>query len=130
MLKYIGHRVPDEGQSERLMLNYYDFMWQIRDDLKKDGIFIIKNLEKFPLKENITDKSYYESVSKAIESKSFKGASLKRSRYYIEKQTPFYVDENRYYELTLQLAGIYATKFNRITAYTKEYIPANCWPYR
>lgn len=125
MLKYIGHRVPDEGQSERLMLNYYDFMWQIRDDLKKDGIFIIKNLEKFPLKENITDKSYYENVSKAIESQSFKGASLKRSRYYIEKQTPFYVDGNRYYELTLQLAGIYATKFNRITAYTKEYIPAN-----
>lgn len=26
-LRYIGRRIPDEGQSERLMLKYYGFMW-------------------------------------------------------------------------------------------------------
>lgn len=30
--------------------------------------------------------------------------------------------QERYYELTLQLAGVYATKYNRITAYTKDNI--------
>lgn len=33
-LKYIGKRIPDEGQSERLMLKYYDFLWQIRNFLE------------------------------------------------------------------------------------------------
>ncbi len=30
-LRYIGGRIPEEGQSERLMLKYYDFLWQIRN---------------------------------------------------------------------------------------------------
>ena len=34
MIKYIDSRVPEEGQSERLMLKYYSFMWQIREDFK------------------------------------------------------------------------------------------------
>ena len=34
-LQYIGRRIPDDGQSERLMLKYYNFMWQIRKFLKE-----------------------------------------------------------------------------------------------
>lgn len=125
MLSYVGHRIPDEGQAERLMLKYYDFMWQIRDDLKRDGIIILSNLEKFPIKINKIDKSYYELVAQAIDGHRQVGGCLRKSRYYIEKQTPFYVAGKRYYETTLQLAGIYATKFNRITVYTKEFIPSS-----
>lgn len=29
-LKYIGSRIPEEGQSERLMLKYYNYLWEIR----------------------------------------------------------------------------------------------------
>ena len=29
-LKYIGSRIPDSGQSERLMLKYYNYLWEIR----------------------------------------------------------------------------------------------------
>ena len=48
-LQYIGKRIPDEGQSERLMLKYYEFLWQIRKSLKeKYEIDILSNLEKFP----------------------------------------------------------------------------------
>lgn len=125
MLKYIGHRIPDEGQSERLMLKYYDFMWQIRDDFKKEGIIILSNLEKFPIDVNQVDKSYYEIVARAIEGHNQIGSPLRKSRYYVEKQIPFYVNGRRYYETTLQLAGIYATKFNRITVYMKELIPSS-----
>ena len=32
-LQYIGRRIPEEGQAERLMLKYYSFMWQIRQSL-------------------------------------------------------------------------------------------------
>lgn len=34
-LQYIGKQIPDDGQSERLMLKYYNFMWQIRNFLQK-----------------------------------------------------------------------------------------------
>lgn len=33
-LQYIGKQIPDDGQSERLMLKYYNFMWQIRNFCK------------------------------------------------------------------------------------------------
>lgn len=49
-LDYIGYRTPEIGQSERLMLKYYDFMWKIREMAKqKFGMEILGNLEKFPL---------------------------------------------------------------------------------
>lgn len=127
MLKYPGNRIPASGQAERLMLKYYNFMWQIRKDLKDNfGFSILKNLEKFPLKKiNDADKEYYNSVANSIRVLTLKPNELRKSRYYVQKKTPFYIDGERYYEITLQLAGAYASKYNRITAYTKENISTN-----
>ena len=125
-LKYIEDREPDEGQSERLMLKYYNFLWQIRDSLKKEyGISVLHNLEKFPLNTDKLDEEYYELVANAVSSVNISPRKLCGSRFYIIKKTPFFVGKERYYEVTLQLAGIYATKYNRITAYTKENITTN-----
>ena len=125
-LRYISVQEPEEGQSERLMLKYYAFLWQIRKFLReKHGISILHNLEKFPLNTDKVDTQYYETVAKAISSAVLTPNDLCTSRYYIQKMTPFFVGTERYYEVTLQLAGLYATKFNRITAYTKENISSN-----
>lgn len=122
-LQYIGKRIPDEGQSERLMLKYYDFLWQIRKSLKERvGINILGNLEKFPLHIDQVDQQYYELAAKAIEAVGSAQCELRTSRYYVQKKTPFFIGRERYYEITLQLAGVYASKYNRITAYTKENI--------
>ena len=48
--------------------------------------------------------------------------NVRVSRYYIQKIIPFFVKGERYFEITLQLAGLYATKYNRITVYSKQYI--------
>lgn len=126
MLKYLGNKIPDDGQSERLMLKYFSFMWQIRKNLNDFfQISILNNLEKFPLKIDKVDKEYYESVAKAFKSVVLMPSGLRSSRYYIQKKVPFYIGKERYFELTLQLAGVYATKFNRITAYTKEDLATN-----
>lgn len=125
-LQYIGRRIPDEGQSERLMLKYYDFLWQIRKSLlEKYGISVLDNLEKFPLHIDEVDTEYYESVARSVETADRSVRAVCSSRYYIQKKTPFFVGKERYYEVTLQLAGIYASKYNRITAYTKENISTN-----
>lgn len=125
-LKYIEDREPDDGQSERLMLKYYNFLWQIRDFLQKEyGFSVLHNLEKFPLNTDKIDNTYYEQVAEAINSVDAVPKNLSGSRFYIIKKVPFFVGKERYYEITLQLAGIYATKYNRITAYTKENITTN-----
>lgn len=125
-LDYIGYRTPEQGQSERLMLKYYDFLWQIRSTLKSSyGIQVLTNLEKFPLNINKLDREYYELVAKAVENLHIKHYLPESARFYIHRKHPFYIGEKRYYEITLQLAGIYATKFNRITVYTKKDISTN-----
>lgn len=125
-LRYIGNRIPEDGQSERLMLKYYGFLWQIRNFLLKYyGISVLNNLERFPLNTDKLDQEYYNLVAKAVESGNIKNQVSSKTRFYVQRKQPFFVGKERYFEITLQLAGAYATKFNRITAYTKENISTN-----
>ncbi|MBQ8558416.1 MAG: AAA family ATPase [Tyzzerella sp.] len=125
-LKYIGSRIPDSGQSERLMLKYYNYLWEIRRFLKnKFDITVLENLEEFPLCTDTLDIEYYEMVASSIATIDLSPKLLRHTRYYIQKKTPFFVNGERYFEITLQLAGMYATKFNRITVYTKQNISTN-----
>ncbi len=126
-LKYIGRRIPDDGQSERLMLKYYDFLWQIRCFLREQfNMDVLENLEKFPLHmDDQVEQKYYETIAEAIDNVLIGEDHFHHSRYYVQKNTPFFVGKERYYEVTFQLAGVYSTKYNRITAYTKENISTN-----
>lgn len=122
-LKYIGIRMPEEGQAERLMLKYYNYLWEIRRFLKNNfNIWVLDNLSKFPLDMDKLDEEYYKLVAMSIESSDLTPINVRTSRYYIQKTVPFFVDGKRYSEITLQLAGLYATKYNRITVYSKDYI--------
>jgi len=125
-LKYIDNRIPDDGQSERLMLKYYNFLWQIRKFMReKHGMPILNNLEKFPLKIDELDKEYYALIASAINSIDLSPRAVSMSRFYVQKKVPFFVGTERYYEVVLQLASVYATKYNRVTVYTKENISTN-----
>lgn len=125
-LKYIGLRVPEDGQHERLMLKYYDFLWKIRKHLKEyHHLEVLGNLEKFPREINEEDEEYNKLVAASIETVASPYNPWKNSRYYVQKKTSFYVGSERYFEITLQLAGKYATKFNRLTVYSKMDISSN-----
>lgn len=125
-LKYIGSRIPEEGQSERLMLKYYNYLWEIRRFLKNNfNIAVLENLEIFPLHTDTLDVEYYEMVVSSIYTIDLSPKVPRTYRYYIQKKTPFFVNGERYFEITLQLAGLYATKFNRITVYSKQNISTN-----
>lgn len=122
-LKYIGIRMPEEDQAERLMLKYYNYLWEIRQFLKINfEMRVLDNLSKFPLDMDTLDKEYYESVADKIVNTDLAPKNVRDSRYYIQKIVPFFVDGERYFEITLQLAGLYATKYNRITVYSTTYI--------
>ena len=120
-LNYIGRRIPEDGQSERLMLKYYNYLWEIRRFLQQEiQISVLTNLEEFPLSTDSTDAEYYEKVVEFINREDLYPGNVTANYYYIQKKTPFFVNGERYFEITLQLAGLYATKFNRITVYSKE----------
>ena len=119
-LKYINRRIPKEGQAERLMLRYYNYLWEIRRFMRENyNKSILENLEKFPLDLDTVDSEYYEKVAKQIENIDLTKRNVRVSRYYVHKITPFFVNGERYYEITLQLAGVYSTKYNRVTVYSK-----------
>lgn len=125
-LKYIGIRIPDDGQSERLMLKYNSYLWEIRRFLKEGfDINVLENLEKFPLNLDTLDLEYYELVAGSIIKADLAPRNVGISRYYVQKMIPFFVDGERYFEITLQLAGLYATKYNRITVYSRQNISTN-----
>lgn len=127
-LKYIARRIPDDGQSERLLLKYYNFMWQIRKSVhEKYGISLLGNLEKFLEYTGVDelDNQYYELVADAFKHLNFKSTNYSVTRFYVQKKTPFYIGKERYFEVTLQQSGIYASKYNRITAYTQQNIPTS-----
>ncbi len=119
-LKYIDRRIPKEGQAERLMLKYYNYLWEIRRFMRRNyNKSILENLEKFPLDLDTVDLEYYEKVAKQIENIDLTSKNVRVSRYYVQKIIPFFVNGERYYEITLQLAGVYSTKYNRVTVYSK-----------
>ena len=125
-LKYIGRKIPAEGQSERLMLKYYNYLWEIRKLLKEQyNMDVLSNICSFPIHTDSVDVEYYEMVANSIDLVNLHSTNVTMTRYYIQKKTPFFVDGERYFEITLQLAGVYATKFNRITVYTKLNISTN-----
>jgi Cdc6-like AAA superfamily ATPase len=121
-LQYLRRRIPDEGQSERLMLKYYNFMWQIRKTIQERyGIIILRNLEKFReyTTTDVQDEEYNKLIAEAFDSIRPEFSIASATRYYIQKKIPFYIGKERFYEITLQQAGLYASKYNRITVYTK-----------
>ena len=122
-LKYIGRRVPEEGQAERFMLKYNNYLWEIRQFLRKNfGMEVISNLEKFPLNMDTLDEDFYKKIAVCICNTDLRPTNVRESRYYIQNIVPFFVEGERYFEITLQLAGLYSTKYNRVTVYSKKYI--------
>lgn len=120
-----SHYTLDEENSERLMLKYYEYLVKIKklvsDKLKMD---ILEDLSYFPLDTDETLQEYYERIADKINS-HFVPATSKMERYYIQKVKPFFCGASIYYEITLTPANDYASKSNRIIAFTDLEISSN-----
>lgn len=121
------------------VIEYFDAVKSLYENY---GITVLQNLEKFQeyTGTDEQDKQYYELVANAFSTPKTEQKHNSNTRFYIQKRTPFYVGKERYFEVTLQQADIYASKYNRITAYTKldistgysvqiDYVPSyiNLW---
>lgn len=122
----VSHYKPDPENSERLMLKYYDYLFELRKIMKEKYDFeILQNLEKFPLDLDEKLQEYYEKIAEELDRFEIMSDSKKGARYYIEKIKPFYIKNNRYYEVTFSEANDKNVKTDRLIAFTKIPIMSN-----
>jgi len=120
-----SHYTLDEENSERLMLKYFEYLLKIKNlMLDRFSFDLLNNLDKFPLNTDPNLQEYYEKIAAKI--KRYKMQRVEKSeKYYIQKVKPFFVDERVYYEITFTPANDYASKFNRVIAFTSLEITDN-----
>lgn len=120
----VSHYTLDEGNSERLMLKYYEYLLRIKNYMRDTyGFMILGNLDKFPLYQDMISEDYYTKIASVIDTPntpiSFK------ERYYVQKIKPFFIHQRVYYEITYTTTESDSSKFDRITAYTDKEILSN-----
>ena len=120
----VSHYTLDENSSERLMLKYYDWLIDIRSYLDKEfGIKKLVFLDKFPLNTDSTTLEYQAQIARCINTTSETEHNLSQDRYYIQKIIPFYVNNEKFYEITFTSVNEEISKFDRHIAFSKYYIP-------
>jgi hypothetical protein len=120
-----SHYTLDEENSERLMLKYYEYLLKIKNLLhNRFSLYVLYNLDMFPLNMDSSLREYYENIATKI-NYHIKQAIKKSEKYYIKKIKPFFVYHRIYYEVTFTPANDYASKFNRIIAFSNFEITEN-----
>jgi len=120
-----SHYTLDEENSERLMLKYYEYLLRIKNLLQDSfSLNVLGNLDKFPLNMDSNMQGYYEKIADKIKSCNMQ-ESGKSEKYYIQKIKPFFIDQQVYYEVTFTPANDYASKSNRVIAFTDLEITDN-----
>lgn len=120
-----SHYTLDEENSERLMLKYYEYLLKIKNLLQDNfSLNVLDNLDKFPLNMDSNMQGYYEKIADKIKSSTMQKAE-KPEKYYIQKIKPFFIDQKVYYEVTFTPANDYASKTNRVIAFTDLEITDN-----
>lgn len=116
----VSHYTVDGDASERLMLKYYEYLLRIRALLRDDyGITVLDNLESFPVDLDPSLREYHEKIASRIKAtRSTPPQDRFRSRYYIHKTRPFFVDGRVYYEVTFHRAVNKVGKYDRFIAFT------------
>jgi len=114
-----SHYTMDEESSERLMLKYYAYLLKIKIMLRdKFSLDVLENLEKFPLHTDPALQEYYEKIVEKIKFSEIHEVNSSE-KYYIQKIKPFFVKDQIYYEVTFTSANDYASKFDRVIAFTR-----------
>lgn len=121
----VSHYKPTEENSERLMLKYCEYLYKIREIMKKDyNLNLLHNLEKFPLNMDSKLIEYYQKIANEIDKYKIT-VPENVDRYYIHKIKPFFMNKSIYYEVTFSPANDYSNKTDRSIAFTKIPIESN-----
>lgn len=121
-----SHYTPNEDSAERLVKYYYRYICLIKKLLKEEfNLDIINNIDLFPTYDDKSMKDNYDIICDKVEHIDIANKKSIKGKFYVEKINTIYSRGNIYYEITLSKATDYNNKFERLTFYSKEYIPDN-----
>lgn len=122
----VSHFTPTEEGAERLLIKYYRYILLLKQLMfERYHTVIIEHADHFLEDLDEQTKDYYKKVAEQIERYSGQQQSKSLDNYYIDKNKPFFVNNQIYYEVALEPAAEKPNKFNRITAFTKHCITTN-----
>lgn len=115
----MSHYTPNQEESLRLMLGYYDYLLRARDFAKQNlDLEILRNLEDLSLNEDPALRVYYEDIVQRIKALKQHEVAGHTERYYITSRRPFVIDQKTYYEVTFSRAHNRTSKFDRVLGFT------------
>ena len=122
-----SHYTDNEDSSGRLMLGYYKYFLQLKQFMKETfDIEILDGIDKFPIDTDPNLTAYYQKIVNAIDgSSSIAEDKRYNDRYYVRKTKPFFVGGKIYYEVTFTIANDYASKFDRVIAFSQQEVLQN-----
>lgn len=122
----VSHFTPSEDGAERLLLKYYKYLLQLKKVVFDEyGMIILKNIGCFIDDTDDQTQQYYSKVAESIHAVNTWTPPTDFDNYYIDKIKPFYVNNEIYYEVTLEPALGKPNKFHRVTAFTQHDIFSN-----
>lgn len=116
----VSHRALKEQNAERLMLKYYEYLLRIRTFLNEEyALDVLANLEEFPRETDESLIEYYEKIAARVNSYNTPvKEGFRFDRFYVQRIKPFFVNGKIYYEVAFVPANDYASKTDRIIAFT------------
>ena len=122
-----SHLSVEPSSALRLMWNYCDLLVECKNYLKTHfDLDVLANIDDFPLDDDNALREYHIKIAdKLAKTSTVAITESPTNRFYIVKKKPFFVDGQRYYELTLLEAYNKTSKFDRIIAFTKLNIPTD-----
>lgn len=119
-----SHYGSSHEGAERLILKYYKYFVMLKNFAKDEyDIYILKNIDKFPVDTDKTIQEYYEKIADVLKiSRPFVEYS-RSERFYVKKVKSFIVDGKVYYENTLTLVGDNVSKMDRFIVFSRNMIP-------
>lgn len=122
----VSHFTPSEDGSERLLLKYYKYLLQLKKAVyDRYGMIILEKISCFVDDTDEQTKEYYSKVAESIDRIPTDLPRTASDNFYVDKIKPFYINNDIYYEVTLEPATNKSNKFQRITAFTHHDIFSN-----
>lgn len=123
-----SHYIQNEDGSERLMLEYFEYLLEIKQFVKvEDNIDILDNLYKYPMDIDPKLHNYYLKINRlfSLYENYVPFSNSKGQRCYVQKLTPIFINNVLIYEVVLTPADDKISKFDRVIAFTKYKILTN-----
>lgn len=116
----VSHFTPSEDGAERLLIKYYKYLIQLKKLVwDRYKMVILKNINCFVDDTDTKTKEYYSKVAESISGINEYTSHSDLDNYYVDRIKPFFINNDVYYEVTLEPATNRPNKFQRITAFTQ-----------